>query len=111
MRTGYPCTVVLACVVLCSSCAPRRAEVALSTATVSAPMLVDLVEARSDRLRSLVGKGSVTFESPEVGGSAFFELALKKPDSLLVRFEGPFGMTVGTLFLCPQKFVMYNSME
>ncbi len=93
------------------ACSPRHAEFALNTAAVPAATLVKRVEANEDRLRSMVGRGSMTFETPEVGGSAYFELSLKKPDSLLVRFEGPFGIDVGTLFLSRQKFVMYNSME
>jgi outer membrane lipoprotein-sorting protein len=46
-----------------------------------------------------------------MAGTAAFELALKKPDSLLVTFEGPFGIDLGTLFISREKYLMYNSME
>ena len=46
-----------------------------------------------------------------MGGSVFFTLALKKPDSLLIRFEGPFGLDVGFLFLSRSQYVMFNRME
>jgi outer membrane lipoprotein-sorting protein len=57
------------------------------------------------------GRGSVSFESPEVAGSAFFAMSLKKPDSLLIMLEGPFGIDAGFLFLSREKFVLYNSLE
>ena len=101
----------LGIVLLLSSCAPRKAGVELNTDLVSAPRLLELLSARGAQLRSMVGKGSVSFESPDVGGSAYFEMALKKPDSLLVKLEGPFGIGVGTFFLSRQRFVVYNSME
>jgi len=96
---------------LLSSCAPKRAEVALSTESVSAATLVSLVEARAKQLKSIVGRGSVTFESPQMAGSAFFTLSLLKPDSLLVQLAGPFGMDLGTLFISRDRFVMYNSLQ
>ncbi len=62
-------------------------------------------------VRTLTARGSLTFDSPEVAGSAFFRSSLKRPDSLLVRIQGPFGMDVGTFFLSRTKFVLYNAME
>ena len=74
-------------------------------------MLMDIVREQQAKLHSLVGSGSVSFESPEMAGSASFTITLKKPDSLLARFEGPFGIDVGTLFLSRDSYVMYNSFE
>ncbi len=102
--------VPLLCMML-SSCAPKRSEVTLNTDAVSATSLVTLVETRARQLHSLVGRGSVTFESPQMAGSAFFTLSVRKPDSLLVQLAGPFGMDLGTLFMSRDRFVMYNSME
>jgi outer membrane lipoprotein-sorting protein len=96
---------------LLSSCAPKRSEVLLDTKTTDANELITLVQEHENRLQSVVGKGTVTFESPEMAGTAAFELALKKPDSLLVTFEGPFGIDLGTLFISSQKYLMYSSME
>jgi hypothetical protein len=36
---------------------------------------------------------------------------LRKPDSLLVQFEGPFGIGGGFLFACHEKYVMYNGLD
>jgi len=96
---------------LFASCAPRPPVLTLDTRTVSAGELILTVRERSGRLHSLSGSGSLAFESPTVAGSAFFSLALRKPDSLLVQVEGPFGIDVGTLFVTRERFVLYNSLQ
>jgi hypothetical protein len=63
------------------------------------------------RLHTVVGRGNLSFDSPEVAGSAFFRLALARPESLLVRLQGPFGLNVGTFFLTRSKFLLYNAVE
>ncbi|MBI5471279.1 MAG: DUF4292 domain-containing protein [Ignavibacteriae bacterium] len=73
--------------------------------------LLSRVREQGAKLSSLVGNGTVTFDSPEMAGTASFESNMKKPDSLLVVIEGPFGIDLGTLFMTREKFVMYNSME
>ncbi len=83
----------------------------LTSTTLSPDLLYDRVAAGSGLIRSMSASGSVTFESPEAAGSAFFRLALKKPDSLLLRLEGPFGIDVGFFFLSADRFVLYNRME
>ena len=101
----------LALLLILSSCAPRRSEVGLRPSETPPSTLVGLVDAADEKLVTLAGRGTISFESPENAGSASFDLSLRKPDSLLVAFEGPFGIDVGTLFLSRQQFVMYNSME
>ena len=93
------------------SCAPKPAEMLLDTHATDAETLISLVQQHQNQLQSVAGSGTVTFESPEIAGTAAFELSLKKPDSLLVTFEGPFGIDIGTLFVSPGKYLMYNSME
>ncbi|HTR99889.1 MAG TPA: DUF4292 domain-containing protein [Bacteroidota bacterium] len=78
---------------------------------VPAEVLASRVRARDAALESMAGRGSVAFESPDRAGSAFFELALRKPDSLLVTLRGPLGIGAGFLFLSRSRYVMYNSME
>jgi outer membrane lipoprotein-sorting protein len=106
---GYAAVLVFLMTV--SSCAPKRAELVLDTEVTSAEALMKLVEEHAGRVRSLVGSGTVSFESPEISGTASFESSLKKPDSLLVKFEGPFGLDVGTFFLSREKYLLYNSFE
>jgi hypothetical protein len=69
------------------------------------------VEEQESNLASLTARGSISFDSPEGSGSAFVQVTLKKPDSLLVRFRGPFGIEAGLLFLSRTSFLFYNPFE
>jgi len=103
--------VALVAVIMLPSCSPKHAEILLDTRAITPQGLLDRVRAQEEKLQSIVGKGSVSFESNELAGSASFELSLRKPDSLLVLLEGPFGIDLGTIFLSREKYVMFNSME
>lgn len=94
---------------LLASCGSTRPTA--GTGLLTAETLGARLNGRENRVVSMRGKGSVSFESPEVAGSAFFAMSLKKPDSLLIMLEGPFGIDAGFLFLSRQKFVLYNSLE
>ncbi len=101
--------VLLGC--LLPACSPTTSELVLDTRQVPAAELVRRVSGNAAGIRTLTGSGSVDFESPDLGGSVFFTVALRKPDSLLLRLEGPFGIDVGFLFLSRERYVLYNSVE
>jgi outer membrane lipoprotein-sorting protein len=103
--------VIAGCTFMFAACSPRQADVVLTTAAVSPSSLLQRIDARGERIQSLEGSGTVTFESPEAAGSVFFHISLKKPDSLLLRFDGPFGIDAGFFFLSRKLFVMYNRFE
>ena len=94
-----------------ASCAPKKMELLLDTDQVSPADLLAMVQSGGKKLHSISGRGSVSFESPEIAGSAFFSVSLKKPDSLLVKLEGPFGIGMGMLFMDREKYLLYNGME
>ncbi|HEX9006439.1 MAG TPA: DUF4292 domain-containing protein [Bacteroidota bacterium] len=96
---------------LLASCAPRTEGVALDTRRTPVSLLTQRVRELDSRLHTLTGRGSMSFETPSQGGSASFEVSMRKPDSLLLELEGPFGIGVGTFFLSRQRYVMYNSLE
>jgi hypothetical protein len=101
----------LALAVVLVSCSPKRAAVLLDPTVTSPELLRSLVEENGRKISSATGSGIITFDSPDLAGSAAFESNLKKPDSLLVTFEGPFGIDVGTFFLSKDTYVVYNSLE
>ncbi len=94
-----------------AGCAPKAAELVLDTRQVPPATVISRVTANASRVSTLTGRGTVSFEAPGMGGSAFFTLTLKKPDSLLIKFEGPFGLDAGFLFLSRSRYVMFNRME
>jgi len=108
VRTWVGCILALASL---TSCAPRRSGVLLDTEQVRPAELLALVAKGGEKLRSMSGKGSLAFESPEFAGSAFFSLSLKKPDSLLLKLEGPFGIDMGMLFVDREQYLIYNGLE
>ncbi len=96
---------------LLASCAPRTEGVSLDTRLTPVDLLTRKVRELDSRLHTLSGQGTLSFESPSQGGSAAFEVSMRKPDSLLVELSGPFGIGVGTFFLSRERYVMYNSLE
>lgn len=96
---------------LLTSCAPKLSELSLNTTDTPPELLLRKVGEQSARIATLIGSGIVTFDSPEIAGSAAFESNMRKPDSLLVTLSGPFGIDVGTFFLTRDSFVMYNSFD
>jgi hypothetical protein len=96
---------------LLAGCSPHAAELVLDTQRVPPATVVARVASNGAGITALTGSGSVSFEGPEMAGSVFFTLALKKPDSLLIRFEGPFGLDAGFLFLSRSQYVMFNRLE
>ncbi len=93
------------------SCSPRRSEVGLLPHPLPPSLLLEEVAKRNTEVRTVAGRGNLSFDSPDIAGSAFFRSSLKRPDSLLVRLQGPFGMDVGTFFLSHDRYVVYNAIE
>ena len=110
-KAGLPASLVSIGLLWFASCAPGRKEISLDPAAVDPASLVRMVQERAGLVQTLEGFGTVSFESPEFGGTAAFQLSLRKPDSLLVLLEGPFGIDLGTLFLSRERFLAYNSQE
>jgi hypothetical protein len=73
--------------------------------------LTALVAERQGALRTMTGSGKLVYDGPDGTGAAEFSMALRRPDSLLVRVRGPFGITLGTLFVGGDAYVVYNSVE
>jgi hypothetical protein len=107
----WACLLVPILAIVGISCSGSGEAVRLDTRQVPAWDLIHKVAERADRLRTLTGRGSVSVDSPEIAMTATFDVAIRRPDSLLVRLEGPFGITAGTFFLSPSSFVVYNSIQ
>jgi hypothetical protein len=102
---------VLPLALLLASCAPTRESLMLDTRQVPADRVIQAVRNGETPDALFSGAGSVSFESPDMNGSVFFSVVMRRPDSLLVRLEGPFGLDVGHLFADRNHFVLYNAME
>lgn len=77
--------------------------------TVTPQEIREVVERNHQNIRALLGNGRISVESPEIAQSGSFELALRKPDSVLVKLEGPFGLDIGSALVTREEFQFYNS--
>lgn len=73
--------------------------------------ILQRVQHRTTAIRTLEADGALTVESPEQSGTVNFDLFLKIPDTLWMKFSGPFGITVGTLMLTPSRFMFYDPFQ
>lgn len=91
-------------------CAPSPA-VKVSGKSISPREIKEAVRANHEAVRSMSGSGTISVETPEMAQSGSFDLQLRKPDSVLVTVEGPFGINVGSVLLTRTSFTFYNSLE
>lgn len=70
-----------------------------------------IVNDRFNKIESLEAEGSIAFDSPEMSNSGYIEVRLRKPDSIFVKIEGPFGIGVATALITRTDFIYYNVHE
>ena len=71
----------------------------------------EIVLANQSRMLTAAGEGTISVETPTIAQSGSFSLTLKKPDSLLITLQGPFGIRVGAAMVTRTNFVFYSSLE
>lgn len=103
----HPVLLLLLTVSIAWSCAPSRTIVA-DASTTPAESVLEHVRRNASRIENLTAHGTLTVERQDVGNSGTFDMVLKKPDSLLLKLTGPFGIDAGMLLLTPQEFRFYN---
>jgi outer membrane lipoprotein-sorting protein len=102
--------VFVAFLMLISSCAPTK-EIHKNPLRRSAHEVIDAVNARNGEVTTFEAKGSISVESPTLMNSGSFELWLKRPDSVRVDVEGPFGIRVASALFVHDHYVFYNSFK
>lgn len=55
--------------------------------------------------------GNIAFDSPEQSGQGWIEVRIKKPDSVFVRIDGPFGISIAQALITRYDFIYYNVQE
>lgn len=103
---------ILNCVLLALlslQCGPKKSYVLLDPKRISPQELIQNVLVNAQNVRTLIAQGGVSLETPRFSNSGSISVWLKKPDSLLVKLEGPFGLNVGTMLLTKRNFLFYDS--
>lgn len=58
---------------------------------------------------TLRARGTISIESRDFIGTGSITVSLKRPDSILIKVEGPFGIDIGTMLLTKERFLYYDS--
>lgn len=66
------------------------------------------VNENSNLIETLEASGNISFDSPEQSGSGWLELRIKKPDTVFVKIEGPFGISIVNALITRADFTYYN---
>ena len=103
-------TLLLSVVLFFAGCA-SASRPNLAAKTLNAQLVQQTVRGNYEKVHSLTGSGTITVETPEIAQSGSFELFLHKPDSVLVKIEGPFGISVGSALITRDGFMFYNSLQ
>lgn len=69
------------------------------------------VNENSSLIETLEASGNISFDSPEQSGSGSFTIKIKKPDSVFVKIEGPFGISIANALITRKDFTYYNVQE
>ncbi len=69
------------------------------------------VNSNSELIETLEASGNISFDSPEQSGSGWLEVKIRKPDTVLVKIEGPFGISVANALITRNDFIYYNAQE
>jgi outer membrane lipoprotein-sorting protein len=62
-------------------------------------------------IESLEASGSISFDSPEMSSSGSIDVKIRKPDTVYVNIEGPFGISVASALITRKDFIYYNAQE
>lgn len=86
-------------------------ETVLPDRSMEAADIISRVNALPATVRTFSAGGSLSVETPQMSQSVGFDLAVKKPDSVLITVTGPFGITLGKGLFTRESFVAYNALN
>lgn len=69
------------------------------------------VDALPGSIETFSAYGSFSVETPQMSQSAGFDLAVKKPDSVMIVVEGPFGIMLGKALFTGNSFTAYSALN
>ncbi len=77
----------------------------------SSTEIISVINSRSDSIQTFSAYGSITVETPQMSQGAGLDLAVKKPDSVRIIVEGPFGITMVKALFTKTYFKAYNALN
>ncbi len=73
--------------------------------------IISSINKNSEKMKSMRGEGVISIDSPDMSTSGSFSLSIVKPDSLYIKLEGPFGVSIAAILLERKSFTYYNIQE
>jgi hypothetical protein len=86
-------------------------ETILPETSVTPGEIISRINAQPGAIHSFTAAGSIYVETPQMSQSAGFDLAVKKPDSVLITVSGPFGITLGQGLFTKATFIAYSALN
>ena len=108
MRSFFPIAALIILLVVGGAGCASSGSTVPGLAEATPDRIYESVAAQHRRITTMEGTGSISVQTPDVAQSGSFELLLQKPDSLLIKLEGPFGIDVGTALVSRQEFQFYD---
>jgi hypothetical protein len=71
----------------------------------------DKVNNNSSVFETMEASGNIAFDSPEQSGQGWIEVRIKKPDTVYVKIDGPFGISIAQALITRNDFIYYNVQE
>lgn len=61
-----------------------------------------------ESINALEGQVRITIDSPQYSGNFSADVFMNGSDSMLIAITGPFGISVGKVFIAERRFIFYN---
>ncbi len=79
--------------------------------SLTASEIIASVNAQADSILTFSAYGNVNVQTPTMNQGAGLDLLVKKPDSVRIVIEGPFGITVLKALFTKDHFIAYNALN
>src|SRR3990172_4447829 len=89
------------------SCSPKTSRIDLTR--ISPEEIIRRTQMNNHEVASFHASGTISIESREFVGTASITVSIKRPDSILIKIEGPFGIDIGSMLLTKGRFTYYDS--
>jgi hypothetical protein len=97
-------------IALVAGCSSPKETISIDHSSTSQEIIA-MVNSLPSSIQTFTAAGSIDVQTPQMAQSAGFDIALKKPDSVRLVIEGPFGITVGKALLTHDTFKLYNALS
>jgi outer membrane lipoprotein-sorting protein len=101
---------LLLAAILLTGCSAEKESIIIDR-SLNAEDVMTMVNSRSSSISTFSGEGSLSIQSPRITQSAGFEVDVKKPDSVRLVVEGPFGITVLRALFTRKNFTAYSALQ